>query len=37
MIQIKKRTARLTIPMTSSIANMATIIKKGGELINSGI
>ena len=36
-IQIKRRAARLTIPMTSSIASMATAIKNGGELINSGI
>ena len=36
-IQIKRRTPRLTIPITRNMANIATIIKNGGELINSCI
>ncbi len=35
--QISSLTARLAIPMTRIIANIAAIIKKGGELMNSGI
>ena len=35
--QITSLTARLAIPMTRIMANIATIIKKGGELMNSDI
>ena len=35
--QISSLTSRLAIPITRIIANIAAIIKKGGELINSGI
>ena len=36
-IQINKRVACLIMPITRNIANTATIIKNGGELINSGM
>ena len=35
--QISSLIARLVIPMTRIMANIAAIIKKGGELMNSGI
>jgi hypothetical protein len=36
-IQIKKRHACLMITIMRNMATMAAIIKKGGELMNSGI